>query len=655
MNKLLWYLYRFKNVPLIEYYYRFKQEIQKRLDKILLYKKEKWGHGDAYRADIKRVDISGFEESFPNSKKEIIQTAEKILGHNFNIFGIEKDFGDPINWHLDPKRNKSWPLKFWGDIKYRDGKTVGGIKFAWELNRLHHLPQLAIAFSISGESKYKKEIFTQLKSWLDSNPYPEGINWIMGIELGIRIVNVVYAIKFLDVSSLTKSEQELISYFISLHGKHLYRYPSKYSSCANHAIAEALGLFVAGLCFPTLSQAYQWKIYGKKVLEREITKQIYPDGSNFEHSVHYLQFILDHFLLYLLFCKEHQLNYNQAIEERIKASLNFISAILDSRSNYPSIGDEDEGYLMKLWFGNHNNFVSLLNTGAILFDNSRWILDNSKFDQKTYFLLGKGAKEKWNNLKRKKFFYIIKSQYFRNAGLAVFRDRNKSDVLFIGNCGPLGLKPLAGHGHADALSFWLSINGQPIFIDPGTYLYHSGGAWRSYFRSTSAHNTIRVDKHDQATIISDFIFKNFYKIKDCYFKENDDKIVWSAGHDGYMRLRGPVFHKREILYFKKKGKFVINDYLYCRTNHLIECFFHFHPDCCVSKDKQFFCVKCGSAEVRIKVDKKWSQKKIFKGELQPSLEGWYSRSFNQIEESQTLLLGCYIDRSESFHSEIYVL
>ncbi len=319
----------------------------------------------------------------------MITYADNVLGHKFDIFGISKDYGDAIDWHLDPKTGRSWPLAYWGKIDYRDGKTIGGIKFAWELNRLNHLPRLAIAYSLTDKKEYKDEIFKQLLSWMKANPYPLGINWIMGIELGIRIVNLVYTLRLLGDAVLSLKEKNLIFQFFSIHGRHLNRYPSKYSSCANHAVAEALGLFLTGLYFPEIKGAKRWKKKGKKVLEREVARQIYPDGSSFEHSIPYLQFVLDNFLVYYIFCLEYKEPVSEVFKERLRAAFEFINHILDREGNYPLIGDDDSGFLLKFWFKEQNNFVSLLNTGSILFDRPEWIPDNAVLDYKTYLLLGK--------------------------------------------------------------------------------------------------------------------------------------------------------------------------------------------------------------------------------------------------------------------------
>ena len=657
MNRLTWYYQRANSIPLREYPYRLNNEMKKRIDMLSLVIDRSYPRFPqrCFLENVKKEDISAYDTTFPGKRPEIIRIADGIVNHHFSIFGIEKDFGNPINWHLDPKTNRAWPLKFWGDINYRDGETIGGIKFAWELNRLHHFPLLVIAYSLTKDTRYRTEIFKQLSSWIEANPYPKGINWIMGIELGIRITNIVYMLKFLGNVPLSKEEKALLSHFLCLHSRHLLRYPSKHSSCANHGIAEALGLFLLGVCFPFLEGAQKLEAVGRKILEREAKRQIYPDGSSFEHSVFYLQFVIDLYLVYYQFCLERGQPCSRNIEEKLKSSLTFISSIMDKKGDYPHIGDDDDGYLLKLWFGNNNNFLSILNTGAILFNDPAFIIDGAEFDQKTYFLLGGSAKNKWSELaERGKKISPSRTKYFSNAGLAVLRDHGKRDLLFIGNSGPLGLKPLSAHGHADALSFWLSLEGKPFFIDPGTYLYHGGKEWRNYFRSTSAHNTLKIDGQDQAKTLSDFIYKDFYEIINPVVEDDEDEFRWSAGHDGYMKGKDPVFHKREVVYKRDNQVIFLKDIVHCRKKHFVEGFFHFHPDISVVCQDYSIVAEWDTVRTRIGVDKKWKDLKIIRGSKKPQL-GWYSQRFNHLQETQTVRLATEIEGNEELLTEIFLI
>src|SRR5262249_56564995 len=72
------------------------------------------------------------------------------------------------------------------------------------------------------------------------------------------------------------------------------------------------------------------------------------------------------------------------------------------------------------------------------------------------------------------------------------------EIRLVADAGALGYRSIAAHGHADALAFTLSAGGREFLVDPGTYAYHTQGAWRQYFRRTSARHTGRIDGEEQA-------------------------------------------------------------------------------------------------------------------------------------------------------------
>ena len=67
------------------------------------------------------------------------------------------------------------------------------------------------------------------------------------------------------------------------------------------------------------------------------------------------------------------------------------------------------------------------------------------------------------------------------------------------DAGPFGALH-SGHSHSDTLSIIVRSGDEEILIDPGTYTYTGEPEWRDWFRGSSAHNTIRIDGLDQATI-----------------------------------------------------------------------------------------------------------------------------------------------------------
>src|SRR6185295_4997346 len=71
------------------------------------------------------------------------------------------------------------------------------------------------------------------------------------------------------------------------------------------------------------------------------------------------------------------------------------------------------------------------------------------------------------------------------------------DLQLIVDAGPFG-HGSAGHSHSDTLSVVANAGAEEILIDPGTFTYVSDSKARNWFRGSAAHNTVRLDKHDQA-------------------------------------------------------------------------------------------------------------------------------------------------------------
>lgn len=603
-------------------------------------------------------------EHFAQSIKNHLSIADLTLKNHFSAFEINVVSGTNINWHMDPVTKKQWPKKFWGNINYRN-ENLGGVKFVWEINRLYFLFSLAISYRLTKDQKYADKMIKLVKSWLEGNPYPIGINWASGIEAGIRLANLIWALSFLEDYNFSKDDLQAINSFVWFHANHLQRYPSKFSSSNNHLIAEAFGLFLAGLYFPHLNGAAKWFNKGKNILETEIERQILPDGGSFEYSTTYLSFVLDFFLLFKISCDTRGIKYTKNIDKRIEKSCEFILSIMDKNRNIPNTGDQDSAVLIGFGVSNQDNFSSILFTCSLLYNRKDFTADIHEPDFKTYILTGKThfpvqnnfhfeSKKKKNgqryNIRKftkqsnKKDRWKTEPLYHihRQSGLAVIRDYvEEKEILFIGNAMPLGMAPLYAHGHLDALSFTLSVDGVEIFIDPGTYLYHSGKKWRTYFRSTAAHNTIRINKTDLSEQTGDFMFGKPYGIIMNTLEKKDDNIIWTAGHDAYLRKNPFANVMREVTWNKNKRQFVIVDSIKQNKQTFIELFFHCHPHCRVGYSVSD--VDNNSKQLNIQnnntvinfLPEIFLDYEILCGSYNP-VSGWYSPSFNKIMKTSTI-------------------
>jgi len=137
---------------------------------------------------------------------------------------------------------------------------------------------------------------------------------------------------------------------------------------------------------------------------------------------------------------------------------------------------------------------------------------------------------------------------FDAGGYTVFRQEMAGrETMLVFDHGPLGYLSIAAHGHADALSVWLHVDGQPVLIDAGTYLYHSGGAMRDYFRGTSAHNTLTLNDKNQSRISGAFNWSHKAKSWRLPMRDTGGGLCSVARHDGYKKRFGLVHERRVAL------------------------------------------------------------------------------------------------------------
>jgi hypothetical protein len=227
---------------------------------------------------------------------------------------------------------------------------------------------------------------------------------------------------------------------------------------------------------------------------------------------------------------------------------------------------------------------------------------------------------------------------FPNGGYYVLAaDRGSDDeMMVVFDAGPLGLEPLYAHGHADALSFWLSYGGHEFLVDPGTFSYYGHDLWRAYFRSTAAHNTIRIDGQDQSVSVGRFQWSH---VAHCHVegKRNSDELVeLEAFHDGYKRLRDPVIHRRCLRLFKGSKKLLICDHLEAVSDHDVEMFFHFSENCHVEQTGfNSFVAEIHKMRLHVKLDTHLVPE-LVRGSEKPIL-GWISRTYGVKVPSFTLV------------------
>ena len=139
------------------------------------------------------------------------------------------------------------------------------------------------------------------------------------------------------------------------------------------------------------------------------------------------------------------------------------------------------------------------------------------------------------------------------SGFLTLRSGRDQVVLDVGPLCPPHLPP---HAHADALSFVLWVDGKPLVVDPGSGSYH--GPPRAWSRATATHNTVEVAGRDQCVFLGDFRAARLPRVSYRVVAREDDHVLVAAAHDGYRRLEPPALHRRVFCWLPGDGLVVVD-------------------------------------------------------------------------------------------------
>jgi hypothetical protein len=514
----------------------------------------------------------------PNEAAEILREADEICGHRFRLLGYEnldftldsnKDSKD-IDWHLDPVHRKRAPLDPWFKIPFLDFAAVGDHKVIWELNRHQHLVTLGKARLLSGEEKYSRELMAQWRSWIKANPYPLGINWGSTLEVAFRSLSWIWVDQLLAGMPDCQEFRTELTPALAFHGRYIERYLSTYFSPNTHLLGEAVALFFLGALYPQMPGATRWKESGWKIVLREAERQVRADGVYFEQSLYYHVYALDFFLYARLLAARNGMEVPSAYDAVLERMLDVIAA-LALAGPAEGFGDDDGG---RLWNPRRNRTEQMtdpLALGAMIYSRE---FSAAHLTEEAIWLFGNRAIE---HLTRAKTSSTAHSVAFPDGGLYVLADSQPYPQAMTVDAGPQGVGR-SGHGHADALSLHLTMDGRRWLVDSGSNVYVSKDpADRNAFRGTGAHNTLRVDGVDQAIADEPFSWTQIPTTRTENWIAGESFTYFVGSHNGYARLADPVVHRRHVLKIAG-GLWLVRDVAVGRTEHELEILWHFAPD-----------------------------------------------------------------------------
>jgi hypothetical protein len=378
-----------------------------------------------------------------------------------------------------------------------------------------------------------------------------------------------------------------------------------------------------------------------------------PDGVNREQAVAYQQFVLDFQLLCLLAGKANGQWFSADYESRLESMLDYLASIMDAGGNVPMFGDDDDGTVVRLAPHGRSAYRSLLATGAVLFRRADFRVKAGDLDDKTRWLLGDHAERVYGKLDDTQVTLPVR-RAFKEGGYYVLGCdfETAEEIRLVADAGPLGYQSIAAHGHADALSFTLSVGGMEFLVDPGTYAYHTHPAWRAYFRGTAAHNTVRVDGADQSSQGGNFMWLHKARASCTVWSVTPERDLFEGWHDGYLRLTDPVKHWRRITLDKRERSIVVEDTLEMQGAHQVELHFHWGENVRVELDGLHCAATRGSRTVSLQLPRRPEARSYLRRGSVAPLGGWISRCYDHKEPTSTVVWRGWLAGTTVLRSEI---
>ena len=409
-------------------------------------------------------------------------------------------------------------------VKVADDWNSSSQDKLWLYN-LHYFDDLN-AVGSSDRSAWHNDL---IQKWIKENPPGYGNGW-EPYPSSLRIVNWIKW--FLLNNKVEKKWLDSLTNQVGFLSQNL-----EYHILGNHLFANAKALIFAGLYLEGV-KADKWYQLGLEILNKELPEQVLADGGNFELSPMYHAIFLEDLL--------DIINIHQVYERKLPS--NTISKVTQMIEWLKYMCHPD-------------GEISFFNDSALgIAPTLRDLMDYSKRLNIVY-----------NDSQISQFTHLEDSGYVRV---------NKDNFSLIADVADIGPSYIPGHGHADVLSFELSLFGERLIVNSGISTYEHGSD-RNIQRGTLSHSTVSIDNENSSEVWGGFRVARRAKAFNLKTSQEADKIEFSACHDGYKRLNGKIVHCRK--WNVSDGFLEVSDFITGNSKHLVSSVLPLHPNVVVSK------------------------------------------------------------------------
>lgn len=457
---------------------------------------------------------------------------------SFKVKGIsnfEKIYKGDIQQEIKRILNGERKLLFY---QTDDVNIQKDIKTRWELNRMHHLPVLALA-------KENKDVYELFRKELQVERLNKIFEDTNAMEVSISVINIITACQL--INDKMPLEEITIQQFL----KNCFQYIIKNNEnglrySGNHYFFNLLGLLWITSNIEGNAETERICTKTTKGLLGLLRQIINEDGSLYEGSTYYHRYVTDSLLCFLILNPGAKC-YNKFFQYAEK--MYYFCRYATSQDTLIGIGDNDSGRVLPL--PQYFNYSST----------------DLSFTMRLAELLNMRYSEAFeNNIKR------LNLSHRKAFGLTKLEQGDWRIALRCDLFGDkMAKKAIGTHYHNDQLAIIAWYNNKNIFIDTGVYSYIQDNNIRLQNLQTASHNTVVVNGQEQNIIHNNWQYTERGAVGRLI---SYDATSFEWEHNGYK----DIVHRRKILI---QGALTIQDSIIC-SKHMeamqIKIYFHLHPD-----------------------------------------------------------------------------
>lgn len=478
-------------------------------------------------------DVPGLEAYYQAARAKDWPKAAALLRAYYAERHVPKDPPNPeidmatYEEYWNGPRGESIPI----DWSYQE--TRDWYEYQKFLNRGRMIVYPIMAFYHTEDPVWKDRARAMLYDWLSANPCPP--ETVYADLPTWRTLDSAMRLGWLQetfplITAASGLEDEVWANYLYSVWQHAHYLHEDKTSAGNWLSTITFQVMELALLLPEFREQRDWLMFGKTGFERNVLRDVYPDGKEMEDAPGYINMAYNGMVLTLKALDTAGIEVDAEVLRRMNLAQGFIGAITQPNGIMPAFGDcrgTNPYALPDSWeYFDRRDIQYILTKGQ----------EGVKPDRgSAYFPDGAWA------VMRSDFEY--KDEPYEDARHLVFKASHGS------------------HGHRDYLSFTLYAYGRPLLIDPGIKSYEREEGAR--YIQTAYHNTICMNGQNQPA--------KWGSIDRWVSVDGMDFLL--SSYKGYEGL----VHRRSLV-FVKPYYWVLHDQVTGEGSHTADQNWHFNED-----------------------------------------------------------------------------